>query len=151
MEGFQKTLNDMFLTIYHNILRLEEKALEQAGNLNLSIREMHLIERVGKRVGLSIRELAEELKIKSPSVTVAVQKLEKKGYLKKVPCANDGRAVRIFLTQAGRRANAYHQYCHRMMVKAMSEEMQDAEKSALLSAVEKLNVYFLKSLGEGAV
>ena len=149
-EQFQKALNALLTEVYHNLLRLEEQTLRQSGKLKLSINEMHLIECVGTGAtdGLTIRELAEELNITSPSVTVAVQKLESKGYVEKIACKRDGRAVRVHLTRAGKRVDAYHSYYHRMMAKALAEGMTEEEKRVLLSAVKKLNAYFVQSIGE---
>ena len=152
MEQFQKALNDMLIEVYHNIVQLEEKTLKQAGKLQLTINEMHLIEYLGRggSEGLTIRELADGLRVKSPSMTVAVKKLEAKGYVQKVACEEDGRAVRVCLTKAGKRVDAYHKYYHRMMVKAIADGMTDEEKSVLLSAIRKLNAYFIESIGDGA-
>jgi len=150
MDQFQQKLNALVLEVFHNIGRLEERAIRQAGGLALSISEMHLIECVGKQSlgGLTIRELAEKLGIKSPSVTVAVKKLESKGYVQKSTCEHDRRAVRVLLTRAGQRVDAYHKYYHRMLVKALSEDLEEDERCALLRAVRKLNTYFSQSLGE---
>ena len=151
MDQFQQKLNALLSEVFHNIGRLEERAIRQAGGLALSISEMHLIVCVGKRAaegGLTIRELALELGIKSPSVTVAVKKLEGKGYVQKSACERDRRAVRVLLTRAGQRVDAYHKYYHRMLVKALSEDLLDDERNALLRAVRKLNAYFAESLGE---
>jgi len=148
VERFEQVLGAMLVEVYQNIARLEEQILRQAGDLALSISEMHLIECVGKHgpEGPTVRELAEELGIKSPSVTVAVKKLEGKGYVQKSACERDGRAVRVQLTRSGRRMDAYHRYYHRMMVKAMSEDLTEEERAALLRGVGKLNAYFLQSL-----
>ena len=150
MDQLSVALNEMLVEIFHNILRLEELTIKRAGNLNLTINEMHLIECVGKggEEGLTIGELAGGLKIKSPSVTVAAKKLEAKGYVRKVACEDDGRVVRIQLTREGRRVNAYHSEYHRIMVKSLSRDLTEQEKTVLLGAVKKLNAYFLESIGE---
>ena len=152
MEQFQQELNALLLEIYQNVHRLEEAALRQGGKLDLTINEMHLIEYVGKSMpdGVTIRELAEQLNIKSPSVTVAVQKLEKKGYVKKAACTQDKRAVRVQLTRDGRRVDAYHQYYHRMMTKRIAQDITEEEKEMLLRAVRNLNAHFIESLSEQA-
>ena len=150
MEGFQEKLHALFIEIYHNIRRLEEDILRRAKGVKLTISEMHLIEYVGRSMptGLTIRKLAEQLKVKSPSVTVAVQKLITKGYVIKIPCALDGRAVRVQLTRDGRRVDAYHQYYHRMMIKAATAGTTVEEQTILLSVVQRLNDYFLESIEE---
>jgi len=151
MEQFQRKLNELFIEIYQSIQQLGEEALRQVGELNLTMNEMHLIGYAGKSmpVGITIRELAERLKIKSPSVTVAVQKLEAKGYVSKMSCMLDGRAIRVQLTRSGRRVvEAYQQCYHRMVTKAISKDTTEEEQVVLLRAARKLNAYFLESAGE---
>ena len=148
MDHFENALNGILVEAYHNILRLEELTLKKSNRINLSINEMHLLEIVGANndTGISISELADKLGVKPPSVTVAVAKLEKRDFVKKNDCQTDGRVVRVFLTEQGRKIDAYHKYYHRNMVKAISEDFTDEEKEYLIRGIEKLNGYFKKSI-----
>jgi DNA-binding MarR family transcriptional regulator len=150
MDDFTNALNNILIEAYHNILRFEELSLQKSNKINLSISEMHLIEIVGKAVetGISISELAKGLNITRPSATVAVNKLEKKGYLRKVDCQEDGRVVRVFLTPEGRKIDSYHKYYHKNMVKEISEKFSLEEKNCLLQGIYKLNNYFKNSIGD---
>ena len=80
MLEFQKTLNCMLMDIYHSIMRVEEEFLQKNKRVNLTIREMHLIECVGKgslKDGKTVSEIAELPQCCTrPTVTVAVNKLE---------------------------------------------------------------------------
>ena len=151
MEKFQEKLDDLLVSVYYNLLRLEENVLKK-GRLELSISEMHLIEQVGKvpDEGLTIREIAARLGITSPSVTVAVQKLVRKEYVRKTACVHDGRAVKVHLTKKGMNVDAYHKYSRRLMTKALAEGLTDPEKDVLLRAVQKLIDYFSEGIGEKA-
>lgn len=60
-----------------------------------------------------------------PSVTVAINKLVKKGYVKKEKSNTDGRVVYVRLTDKGLRIDKIHQYFHVKMVKDISKEMTD--------------------------
>ena len=152
MDRFQQILDDMLVGVYYNLLRLEESALKQ-GKLELTINEMHLIEQVGKAdvPGLTIREIADRLGIKSPSVTVAVKKLESKGFVVKQSCAKDGRVVKVMLTKKGKLVDAYHKYYRRVMTKTIAEGMSDSEKDVLLRAINKINTYFEQTIKEAGV
>ena len=147
MDRFQQMLDDVLVGVYYNLLRLEESALKQ-GRLELTINEMHLIEQVGKadENGLTIREIADRLGIKSPSVTVAVKKLESKGFVIKESCLKDGRVVNVTLTKQGKLVDAYHKYYRRVLTKTISEGMSDSEKDVLLRAVHKINTYFEQTI-----
>ena len=150
MDHFTTAFNDLLVEIYYDVLRLEELALKKDGNTNLSINEMHLIEIVGyaKEEGISIGDLAAKLHISRPSTTVAVNKLVKKGFVRKEECQQDGRVVRVCLPEEGKKIFAYHKYYHRNMVKALCDEFSEEEKEYLVRVITKLNEYFKRSVGE---
>ena len=86
------------------------------------------------------------LGVSKPSVTVMVNKLEKKGYLKKLSSQEDGRSVKVSLTREGSIVNAYYQYFRRRMVRKINDGLTDQEKEFLVKAFEKINIYFKESL-----
>ncbi len=150
MSEFANHLNSILVETYHNIVRVEEDFLRNNHKINLSIREMHLVEYVGmdKENGKTISEIAEYLKVAKPSVTVAVMKLVKKGYLIKEGSDSDGRVVRVMLTKAGRVVEAYHHMYHIGMVQEIEKGFDDEEQEVLIHAIKKLNEFFKRSIGE---
>lgn len=150
MDTFTAVVSDLLVEIYYDVLRLEELALKKDTATSLSINEMHLIEIVGyaEEEGVTISELAERLHISRPSTTVAVNKLQKKGFVTKRDCEKDGRVVRVFLPAEGKKIFAYHKYYHRNMVNALCKEFTDEEKDVMIRAIGKLNDYFKRSVGE---
>jgi len=150
MESFERKLNNMLIQVYHNILRVEEAFLQSKHRLNLTIREMHLIECVGqdREKGKTVSEIAEFLKVAKPTVTVAVSKLEKKGYLQRSGSEEDGRVVRVTLTREGRKVYLYHEQYHMTMVRELEQAFDEEEKEILMRAIDKLNRFFEDSAGE---
>jgi len=148
MDDFSKALNDILVEAYYNILHFEEQAIKNNSRLAISINEMHLLESIGKNSekGMTISEIADDLNITAPSVTIAVNKLVNKGYVEKMKCEKDGRVVRVRLTKEGSKIEAYHQFYHRNMVKELSKEFTQEERQCLMSAINKLNNFFKKSL-----
>ena len=149
MLEFQKMLNDMLVEVYHNIVRVEEEFLQKNDRINLTIREMHLIECVGldQENGKTVSEIADFLKVRRPTVTVAVSKLEKKGYLCKNGCNKDGRVVRVTLTREGRKVYLYHKSYHLSMIHEIEDEFDAAEQDILVRVIAKLNKFFEKTVG----
>ncbi len=150
MDMFSNKLNELILETFHFILKIEEESIRSLGPSNLSISEFHLLEAVSKNreQGLTIGEIATDQNITRPSVTVAVNKLEKKGYVLKEKCSNDGRKTYVKLTRLGRRMNAGHRYFHEEMCKKIAEDMTDEEKEILAQGITKLNIFFSKKLDE---
>ena len=124
MGTFAADLNELLVEIYRNIEILEESELKKS------------------RLNLSISEIAERLKVTRPSVTVAVNKLVQKGYCEKRRREDDGRAVAVALTKAGRKVEAFHARCHRSMIREISDDLTENEMAELLRTMSRINTYF---------
>jgi DNA-binding MarR family transcriptional regulator len=150
MDAFYESLNRLLIIAFRSVLKLEEQTLRKMTPRGLSISEFHLIECVGEGEGgrRTVTELAKQLSLSLPSVTVAVNKLEGKGFLTKARDSKDGRAVYIALTDLGTRVNRLHQHFHELMIHQIADGMSPAEREALLHGISKLNGYFTKKLAE---
>ena len=144
MKPFEEQLNEVIVDTYRSILRVEENILKRSDQTDLSISEIHMLEAVGKGKDRrrTISELAEVLNITLPSVTVAINKLMKKGYVEKVRGEEDGRIVYVSLTRQGRRIDSAHRYFHESMVRNMTE----SEMQALYKGVMKLDTFLKEQL-----
>ena len=149
MQSFTESLNDLLVAVFHNILRVEEEYLQKGIGLGLTIREMHMIEYIGKaaKEGRTLSEIADFLKVARPSVTVAARKLEGRGYLIKNGWAQDGRVIRVTLTREGRKVFMHHMRFHALMVRELEKGFSEDEKSILVRTIEKLDSFFEKSIG----
>ena len=107
MKPLEEQLNDLIV----DCLPLDPAGLrrqfsKRSDSIDLSINEMHMLEAVGKGERTNtetISEIAEDLGITLPSVTVAINKLVKKGYVEKLRGEEDGRIVYVTLTKQGKK------------------------------------------------
>ena len=80
MDPYLATLNELFTTTYRSVLKVEEVMLRHLSNNSLTLSEMHMLECIGKRAGdAAITDIAQELDVTPPSVTMAVKRLEREG------------------------------------------------------------------------
>ncbi|HML47392.1 MAG TPA: MarR family transcriptional regulator [Clostridia bacterium] len=147
-ESFAAHLDALLQGAFQSVLSIEERMLSRMGQFNLSINEVHLLDAVGKAQpeGITIGELAKALSLTPPSVTVAVNKLAHKELVQKTKGAQDGRTVRITLTETGVKVSRIHHRFHLNMVRGIAGDMTDSEKEILLRAMVRLNEYFEKKL-----
>ncbi len=143
LDEFSTQLNNILMATYHSILKIEEQSLKNTLP-DLSVNEMHLLETIGKTHGngRTVSGIAEELGITQPSVTAAVNKLVKKGYVERWRSEEDGRVVYIYLTKKGNSAYALHSYFHENMVRSVVRELTEEEKAHLLKGMVRLNAFF---------
>lgn len=140
-------MNDLLVHIFQSILRVEEQQLRNS-DFDLSISELHLLEAVGKthEAGCTCSALAEALAVTMPTVTVAIKRLEAKGYVTKTRSETDGRMVRIVLTKKGHRADVAHRYFHRQMVHSLIRDADEQERSLILRSLENLDAFLAGQL-----
>ncbi len=143
MDDFAKELNTLFISTYRSITKVEEAMLKTLSAGSLTIREMHIIESIGKggNDGVNITDIAQEMQITLPSVTIAIKKLENKGYVTKDRSREDGRRVYVHLTEAGRRAEVAHRYFHRQMLKAVCAKVSREQRPVLIEVIRALNEF----------
>ena len=96
-----------------------------------------LIEYVGGHGGCGIQEMAEALHLSTPTVSVSVRQLEEKAYLTRQPHPEDGRAVQLFLTEAGENVHTQSQAFHCRKFEKLLSGLNPEEREILVSLLEK--------------
>lgn len=92
-----------------------------------------------KEMGSTISELAAERYITLSSVTIAVNKLVRKGYVLKSKAQQDGRVVYVRLTEHGQRVDRLYRRFHQSLAHNMVEGFSEEEKKVLLKGIGRLN------------
>lgn len=102
-KGKENSLLSLFMKVDRHFMA---KCFGQMQGLGIYPGQIPVLGMVSKKEGLSQKELAEILRIKPPTVTVSVQRLEKAGFLYKKPDEKDQRIARIYLTEKGKETKA---------------------------------------------
>ena len=100
-----ETLNHFLVNVFYEILKAEEQSISSIEFPNLSLREIHLLEKIylAEKNGSdnSSAAIAAALRITPGTLTTAASLLEKKGYLSRQKDKNDKRIVRLTVTKKG--------------------------------------------------
>ncbi len=144
-ESFEKELNLLIVSTFHNILKTELKMINNITKSGLSMREVHLLEIVGaSNHTMTISKIAKSFDITLASVTVMVNKLVELGYITKQKCTKDARTVYLNLTKKGRKIDTEHENFHKKMIAKISKNLNASEKQVMLQGVKALNEMFTK-------
>ncbi|MDR2833033.1 MAG: MarR family transcriptional regulator [Streptococcaceae bacterium] len=136
-----QTVNEYLVSIFNDILTIEEAELQKSMFSDISIKEMHTIEAIGLYRKKTSSQVAKELMITVGTLTVAINNLEKKGYVERIRSEDDRRVVKLGLTKKGKLVFRVHQSFHREMVKNILGDMNEEEATALLKALKNLHGY----------
>ncbi len=146
MNLYEEQLNHFFVSVFNDILRLEEESLAKGEYKNLSVNEMHVIEAVcdGMKDGTNtMKELSAKLQITASSLTISVKTLEQKGYLTRMKSEHDKRKVLVCPTEIANKAYEHHRAFHEQLIQNVSKTLNEAEMAALTLALGTLHRFFL--------
>lgn len=139
MEPNLATVNDYLVSVFNDILVIEESELKKSQFNDLSITEMHTIEAIGMYKKKTTTEVAKELQITVGTLTTAINRLVKKGYVERLRSEDDRRVVKLSLTKQGKLLFRVHQYFHGQMIKNVLKDMSPEEEAILLKALKNLH------------
>lgn len=142
MDKRKKVLNELLVQIFNDILQIEEQALKKGVLNNLSVTEIHTIEAIGMYTERTMSEVAQDLKITVGTLTTAINKLIRKGYVERKRIEEDRRVVLIKLTKSGKLAFRLHEKFHNDMINATIEGLSEEEENVLVSSLDRLNEFF---------
>jgi DNA-binding MarR family transcriptional regulator len=132
-------INKILVEIYDDVTHIEEYSIKKGAFKDLSITEIHTIEAVGMYGSRTMSEIASKLDITMGTLTTAIDKLIKKGYVERSRSEIDRRIVNVSLTNKGKLAYRIHEKFHLDMVKEIMNDFSDEEEEILLTALQKLN------------
>ncbi len=135
-------LDELLSTTFNSILRVEEQSLDNRVTRGLSITEIHTIIAVGLHESNPMSIVAARLNITLATLTIAVNKLEGKGFIEKERSQTDRRKVMIRLTKEGRQVYRVHDMFHKNMITEALADLTEQEEIVLSKALSKVKQFF---------
>ena len=141
-------LNDLLSNTFNSILRVEEKALDNKLTEGLTITEVHTMIAVGLYESNPMSTVAIRLGVTLATLTTAINKLVRKGFIVRERDSEDRRKVLIRLTKRGRQVYRVHHMFHNKMLSEALADLSDQEEQVLSSSLEKVKAFFDKNVDE---
>ncbi|MGT2930586.1 fatty acid biosynthesis transcriptional regulator FabT [Streptococcus dentasini] len=140
-----KLVNEYLTKVFNNVLVIEEMSLKNSRFRDVSMKEMHTVDIIGHIPDATPSDIARELMVTLGTVTTSLNKLERKGYVKRHRSEVDRRVVHLSLTKKGRLIYRLHNRFHKNMVTQIIKGMNDMEIKTLEGALHNL-YQFLEDL-----
>lgn len=137
-----KTIDELLSGTFNSILRIEERSLNNRLTEGLSIAELHTICAVGLHETNPMKVIAKRLGVTLATLTVMINKLEKRDYVKRERNSSDRRQVLVALTSKGRKAVRAHDAFHKKMVERALEDLSPEEEGVFVKAIKKIKAFF---------
>lgn len=137
-----KKLNDILVSLFNSVLKMEEEAIKNSSKHNLSITEVHTLTAIGTGKPKTMTQVAASLKINVSTLTTAINKLVDKKYVNRFRVPEDRRIVKIELTEEGIEAVQEHESFHWNMINDVVAELKEEEQNILLQSLDNINDFF---------
>ena len=138
-------LNTVLVRLFRNILDFEASAILNTEFKDISLNDVHVMEAIGIGERKNMSSIASALNVTMGSLTIAMNGLLRKGYVKRERGEKDRRVVFIELSEKGRRAYEGHMDFHREMVHGMLSNLTPQEIEAVTNALSKIDIWMQKS------
>lgn len=136
------SLDDLLSGTFQSVLNIEQRALDNRFTKGLSISDIHTIVAIGLYEKNPMSVAANRLGITLATLTVAVNKLVKLGYVTRERSEDDRRKVLLSLTKEGRKAYRVHHLFHERMIAEALSELTEEEERVLAVALAKVKRFF---------
>ena len=137
-----ETINDILVSLFNDILKLEEEAIITDEFKDITNNDMHIIEAVGLSGENTMSVVAKKLGITAGSLTTSVNSLVNKKYVTRQRSEEDRRVVFLKLTEKGKRAYEHHREYHRQMTEAVISRLDENEVTVLIKTLTGLSDFF---------
>lgn len=137
-----KDLNRILVSLFNDLIDIEENALITDEFKDISINDMHIIEAIGTGEPKNMSTVAKAVSVTVGTLTIGINGLVKKGYVIRERGTVDKRVVYISLTDKGYRAYKHHELFHKNMALFIMDKLSEEEAIVLVSSLNKMSEYF---------
>ena len=136
------TFNHILVKLFNDIMDIEEKGIITDTFRDITNNDMHVIEAIGLGTPKNMSTIAKQLRVTTGTLTISMNSLVKKGYVKRERSEQDRRVVYIMLTAQGKLAYRHHAEFHQKMTEALVAGMDPEETKLLVRALTNLKNFF---------
>lgn len=137
-----ESLNTILVTLFNDIMNIEEKALITDEFSDITVTDMHIIEAIGIKEPRTMGTISKSLGVTMGTLTVGINGLVKKGYVIRTRGDKDRRIVYASLTDKGISAFNHHKKFHEDMINYITEDLSEDEAKVLTKTFMRLENYF---------
>lgn len=137
-----KMTNEILKELFHQIMIIQEKFVEDSSNIKLSRTEIHIIEIVGDDPKSILTDIASKLYITKATASVSIGRLVEKGLVNRIPLENDKRKHALVLSADGLLCYNSHATFHNELIEALTNDFNLNEKKELARGLKQMLEFF---------
>ena len=128
-------LSKLIVEFYEKLSSWEDSVVRDSG---LTTAQAHTIEIVGHAGSIKMKDLAQKIGVTTGTLTVGIDRLEKKNLLIRKPHERDRRSYLIELTPQGEKCFREHHNFHLQMTRELVSDLSNEEQTAFGKIIQKM-------------
>ena len=120
------------------VTRVDRKSIKDTG---LGLSDFAIMEALLHKGPLMINQIGEKVLLTSGSMTAAINRLEKNGYVKRIKDTEDGRCCYVALTKSGQSVIEPAYARHEKNLEKVADVLSSEEKVELVRLLKKLGLH----------
>jgi MarR family 2-MHQ and catechol resistance regulon transcriptional repressor len=128
----------LFVVLSKAYRTVMDKAIKDMKQYGLSPSEFMVLELLFTKGRIPLQQIGERILITSGSITYNIDKLEKKEYIKRVPCKEDRRVIYAEITEVGNEFFSRIFPQHAATIHALLKAVSPEEKQMAIELIKKL-------------
>ena len=137
------TVNNLLVSLFDEIIELEERVLIKGEFKDISKNDMHIIDAIGSEETKNMSALAKKMKVTVGTLTIALRL----NWFKLYESKKDKRVVLISLSEKGERAFRRHKSFHERMVDSVIDGLDENQVEVLINTLKNVRS-FIDTYGE---
>lgn len=135
----RKCANQPFLLLMQTSKAIHDRISDEMSKKNLGITEFSVLEVLFYQGKQTIQQIGNRILISSGSMTYVIDKLEKKGIIKRNDCREDRRVIHITLTAEGIKMMENIMPEYQDMVNSFFRDLTEEESDVMVNFLKKVN------------
>ena len=120
------------------IEKVLEETINQVDFTDLTSQQLRYLQVIVRMKNPTLSELAREIDLTKPTVTVLVDKLVEKGYVTRVKSDEDRRSMHLHINKKGAKINALREIAYQRMAEKISIGLSETEAAILNELLKKI-------------
>ena len=142
MKSTNRTLNELLVSLFENVMDMEEKAIITEEFKDITNNDIHIIEAIGIEEPRRMSDIAKRRSVTVGTLTTNMNSLEDKGYIVRERSKTDKRVVLVTLTEKGRKAFYHHRDFHKKMIYSLVKDLDESEMRVLIKSLANIDKFF---------
>lgn len=138
----ESSFYDLLMRLHQDVTAMQNRGIRSSRYQNISVSELTILRFIASQPAPTMSETAARLHVTQGTLTVAMNRLVKKGYVERYRMEQDRRIVRTVITGAGRGALLEEEAFRNKLQQQYEEALGEEKAGEFSEMLRQLHQYF---------